>query len=172
MRDRPTMLNPTRSTLVIRSLLLFHFVYMSLGLPVRQMLSGRQEVVAEVWYCPSCRLNFDVTGIVNEWLCPICWDLPNSLHGLMIGESERARRTYCGDGMRVGSRMYEAFGRSNLLSTMLTLSDPTVNPTRFARLTGAMHPEAAWLEFFGEHPLARVIAIGDSMPPDERSRST
>ena len=72
----------TRTTLVIRLLLLIHFFYMALWLPVRQILSGCQEVVAEVWYCPSCGFNFDVTGIVKEWLCPICWDFPN--RGLMI----------------------------------------------------------------------------------------
>ena len=157
----------TRTTLVIRLLLLIHFFYMALWLPVRQILSGCQEVVAEVWYCPSCGFNFDVTGIVKEWLCPICWDFPN--RGLMIGEHERARRTYSGSGMRVGSRIYEALGRGNLLSMALTLSDPTINPTRFARLTGAMNPESAWLEFVGEHPIARVIPIGEFVPLDESS---
>lgn len=157
------------SNLGIRLLLLLHFFYMALWLPVRQILSGREEVVAEVWHCPSCRFNFDVTGIVNEWLCPICCDTPISLHVLMIGERERARRTYSGNGMRVGSRVYEALGRGNLLSMALTLSDPTINPTRFARLTGSMHPEPAWLEFVGEHPISRVIAINESVPLDERS---
>ena len=154
------------SNLGIRLLLLLHFFYMALWLPVTQILSGRQEVVAEVWYCPSCRPNFDVTSIVNEWLCPICWDSPDSLDVLMIGERERARRTYSGNGMSVGSRVYEALGRSNLLSVALTLSDPTTNPTRLVRLTTAMHPEPAWIEFVGEHPMSRVIAINESAPLD------
>ena len=157
----PWETNMTRTTLAIRLLLLIHFFYMALWLPVRQILSGRQEVVAETWYCPSCRLHFDVTGVVNEWLCPICRDEPNSLHVLAIGERERCHRTYRGGGMRVVSRIYEALGRANLLGMALTLSDPTINPTRFARLTSAMHPEPEWLEFVEEHPMSRVIGYAE-----------
>ncbi len=87
----------------------------------------------------------------------------------MIGEYELAQRTFSGNGMPVGSRMYMALGRSNLLGIALTLSDPTINATSFARLMGAMHPEPAWLEFVGEHPMARVIPIGEVIPDEEGS---